>query len=218
MRELHDKYFRLAKREGKLARSYYKLEEIDRRCRIIKPGQRIVDLGACPGSWLEYVMEKTKDNGKFCAVDLNPIDKKFKGKVTFHKGDMREMMPSQFAEVSEHFDVVLSDMAPNTSGIRLVDQARSLELCEVAAEFALKMLEKGGSFVCKIFDSPDVNAFREKLRPHFGAMRTIKPDASRDESTETYIVCTRFGQEPEPKRERTDHETRKTKGKRTRQY
>lgn len=216
MRELHDKYFRLAKREGKLARSYYKLQEIDRRAKLFKPGMRVIDIGACPGSWLEYILETVGDNGKICAVDLNVIAKKFKGTVEFKKMDIREVTPDMFG-VSQ-FDVVVSDMAPKTSGIKLTDQARSLELCEVAAKFALDTLVKGGHFVCKIFEGPEVQNFRESLREHFGAIRMIKPDASRDESMETYVVCTKFGCEPEDKRARPDHEYRKTKGKRTRQY
>ncbi len=216
MREIQDKYFRKAKREGRLARSFYKLEEIDKRAKIIKPGNRVIDLGACPGSWLEYILEKVGNSGKVCAVDLNVINKKFKGLVEFKKMDIKEVTPEMFGV--NNFDVVLSDMAPKTSGIKLVDQARSLELCEVAAEFAFTTLVKGGNFVCKIFESPEVQHFRESLRDKFEATRMIKPDACRDESRETYIVCTGFGNEPEARRERPDHEYRKTKGKRTRQY
>lgn len=218
MKELHDRYFRQAKREGRLARSFYKLEEIDRKTGIIKPGMRIIDIGASPGSWLEYILEKTGGEGVFCAVDLKVIAKKFKGVVHFYLGDVRDLDGATFGEHAQQFDAVVSDMAPNTSGIKLTDQARSLELCEMARDFALQNLAPGGSFTCKIFDSPEVNIFRERLRPHFKAIRTLKPDASRDESIETYIVCTGFGQPPEPRRERRDHELRKTKGKRTRQY
>ena len=216
MREIHDKYFKKAKREGRLARSFYKLEEIDRRVKLFKPGNRVIDLGACPGSWLEFILEKVGAKGKVCAVDLNVIHKKFKGRVEFKKADIREITPDAFGV--ETFDVVVSDMAPKTSGIKLVDQARSLELCEVAAEFALKSLVQGGHFVCKIFESPEVQPFRESLRDKFSVTRMIKPDACRDESLETYVVCTGFGLDPEEKRLRPDHEYRKTKGKRTRQY
>ena len=216
MREIHDKYFKKAKREGRLARSFYKLEEIDRRAKLLKTGSRVIDIGACPGSWLEYILEKVGEEGKVCAVDLNVIAKKFKGKVEFKKLNIRDVTPDMFGV--KNFDVVLSDMAPKTSGIRLTDQARSLELCEVAAKFALNTLVRGGHFVCKIFEGPEVQNFRAGLREHFGAIRMIKPDASRDESMETYIVCTKFGCEPEEHRARPDHEYRKTKGKRTRQY
>ncbi len=216
MREIHDKYFKKAKREGRLARSFYKLEELDRRAKLIKPGNRVIDLGACPGSWLEYILEKVGDNGKVCAVDLNVINKKFKGQVEFKKLDIREVTPDMFGVAN--FDVVLSDMAPKTSGIKSVDQARSLELCEVAADFALATLVQGGNFACKIFDSPEVQPFRERLRSEFATTRMIKPDACRDESLELYVVCTGFGLEPEEKRSRPDHEYRKTKGKRTRQF
>lgn len=219
MRELHDRYFRQAKREGRLARSFYKLEEIDRRMRLIRPGDRAIDLGACPGSWLEYLLEKVGPKGVVCGVDLNVIAPKFKKlPVTFKKMSIADMTPDTFSDVAEKFDAVVSDMAPKTSGIRLTDQARSLELCEMAAGYALKVLEKGGDFVCKIFEGPEVQPFREMLRPYFSKIRTLKPAASRDESMETYIVATGFGEEPEAKRDRPDHEYRKTKGKRTRQY
>ncbi len=216
MREIQDKYFRKAKREGRLARSFYKLEELDRRAKLLRPGIRVLDIGACPGSWLEYILEKVGDSGKVCAVDLNVINKKFKGIVDFKKMDIRDVTPDMFGV--KNFDVVVSDMAPKTSGVKCMDQARSLELCEIAAKFALDTLVIGGSFVCKIFESPDVQPFRESLREHFAATRMIKPDACRSESLEIYIVCTGFGREPEEKRARPDHEYRKTKGKRTRQY
>lgn len=216
MREIQDKYFRKAKREGRLARSFYKLEELDRRAKLLRPGIRVLDIGACPGSWLEYILEKVGDSGKVCAVDLNVINKKFKGIVDFKKMDIRDVTPDMFGV--KNFDVVVSDMAPKTSGVKCMDQARSLELCEIAAKFALDTLVIGGSFVCKIFESPEVQPFRESLREHFAATRMIKPDACRNESLEIYIVCTGFGREPEEKRARPDHEYRKTKGKRTRQY
>lgn len=218
MKEIHDKYFRLAKREGKLARSYYKLQEIHRRVKLLKPGQRVLDIGACPGSWLEFILENIGKKGVACAVDLNVIARKFKGIVDFKKIDVRELDENSFADSAKQFDVVVSDMAPKTSGIKLTDQARSLELCEIAAEYAFKVLAPKGAFVCKIFESPEVKPFRERLHPNFQYTRMIKPDASRDESMETYIVCMGYGQEPEAKRERPDHEYRKTKGKRTRQY
>lgn len=216
--QIHDKYFKLAKREGKLARSYYKLREIDRKYKVIKPRNRVLDLGACPGSWLEYILEKIGDKGIACALDLNVINKKFKDTVHFKLMDVRDLTLDTFSEHVRRFHVVVSDMAPKTSGIKLTDQARSLELCEMAVEYAMKVLAKKGNFVCKIFDSPEVKPFRESLREHFREVRTLKPDASRDESTETYIICLGYLEEPEEKRARPDHETRKTKGKRTRQY
>lgn len=189
MREIHDKYFKLAKKEGKLARSYYKLQEIDRRERIFAPDVRgVVDLGASPGSWLEYALEKTAGRAALCAVDLKPIARKFKGVVEFKLADVREVTPDAFAAVVDRFDVVLSDMAPSTSGVRLIDQARSLELCETAAAFAVHNLRPGGHFVCKIFEGPETASFRRGLQERFSTVKLFKPDASRDESFEIYVI------------------------------
>lgn len=189
MRELHDKYFKLAKKEGRLARSYYKLQEIDRRERIFAPGVRAsIDLGAAPGSWLEYALEKTAGRAAICAVDVKPIARKFKGLVEFKLADIREVAPDAFAAVADKFDVVLSDMAPSTSGVRLIDQARSLELCATAAAFAARNLRPGGRFVCKIFEGPETRSFRQGLRAHFSEVKLFKPDASRDESFEIYVI------------------------------
>lgn len=189
MRELHDKYFKLAKKEGKLARSYYKLQEIDRREKIFdKNVHSSIDLGASPGSWLEYALEKTAGSAVICAVDIKLIAPKFKGKVQFKLADIRDVPVCAFAAVAEKFDVVLSDMAPSTSGVRVIDQARSLELCETAATFALANLRPGGKFVCKIFEGPEVASFRKGLQKHFAEVKLFKPDASRDESFEIYVI------------------------------
>lgn len=195
MRELHDKYFKLAKKEGKLARSYYKLQEIDRKEKIFdKDVKSSIDLGASPGSWLEYALEKTAGRAKICAVDIKLIAKKFKGVVDFKLADIREVPTDAFAAVTDKFDVVLSDMAPSTSGVRLIDQARSLELCETAATFALKNLREGGKFVCKIFEGPETGTFRKSLQAHFSTVKLLKPDASRDESFEIYVIGLGFHQ------------------------
>lgn len=218
MRKIHDRFFKQAKREGHLARSYYKLEEIDRKVRLFRPGMRVLDLGACPGSWLEYILERIGERGIACAVDLNVIAPRFKGKVEFRKMDIADVTPETFAAVTPVFDVIVSDMAPKTSGIKSTDQLRSLDLCERAAALARDLLKPAGSFVCKVFESEEFKAFREERRKEYGVLRTIKPRACRDESMEFYLACLGFGQEPEPRRERPDHEYRKTKGKRTRQY
>lgn len=213
MRELHDKYFRQAKREGHLARSYYKLEEMDRRVRIFRKGDRVLDVGACPGSWLEYILDAVGENGLACAVDLKPIHKKFKDTVTFRLKDIREVSPEDFAGVTSVFDVVVSDMAPNTSGIKGVDQCRSLELCESVLALAERMLIPGGHFVCKVLEGPDFPAWRKSVQSKFGEIKTMKPDASRDESMETYLVGLGYGKEPRQKLGKTVHQRRKIRKK-----
>ncbi len=188
MRKLHDKYFKQAKREGYLARSYYKLREINRRNRIMKKGDRVLDLGACPGSWLEYILPAIGDRGRACAVDLKPIHRKFKGKVVFIKKDVRELTPDDFAGVAGNFNVIVSDMAPNTSGVKSADQARSLELCEAAFDLALNLLAPKGNFVCKVLEGPELPDMRRRISQHFTEVKVTKPDASRNESMETYLV------------------------------
>ncbi len=219
MRKLHDAYFKQAKREGHLARSIYKLEEIDKKYSIIPTGGTVIDIGACPGSWLEYILQKVGENGVVCAVDLKPIAKRFKNTpVHFKMMDLRDLNHETFEDVAPAFDAVVSDAAPNTSGIRAVDQCRSLELCEAVAEHAELVLKPGGSFVCKVFESPDFQQFRSKMQKKFGSIRTLKPRACRDESMETYLVCKGFAQEPEERKVREDVKARKKKGRRTRQY
>ncbi len=189
MKKLHDKYFKQAKREGKLARSVYKLEELNRREHLIKKGDTVLDLGAAPGSWLEYILETVGSEGVVCAVDLKPIHKKFKGKVSFKLMDALQMKGDEFSgEASRGFDAVVSDMAPNTSGIRIVDQARSLELCEMVLDLAVRLLKPGGNFACKIFYGAETENFKKTAARFFREAKIRKPDACRDESIEHYIL------------------------------
>ncbi len=189
MRKRHDRYFKKAKQAGYLARSIYKLEEIDRRHGILKSGDSVLDLGAAPGSWLEYILETIGERGRACAVDRQTIDRKFKGRVTFCKSDVHDLPHDAFARVAETFGAVVSDMAPNTSGVKTVDQARSLELAEAAADYAAAVLRPGGNFVCKVLEGPELPAFRQRLAEQFATVKVTKPDASRDESMETFVVC-----------------------------
>ena len=189
MRKLHDRYFKQAKREGKLARSVYKLEELNKRDRIIGKGDAVLDLGASPGSWLEYIIETVGPEGVACAVDLKPVHKKFKGRAAFRMMNVLEMRGDEFVrEAPEGFNAVVSDMAPNTSGIRIVDQARSLELCEKVLVLARALLKKDGNFVCKIFYGAETEHFRAVVGTFFREAKIRKPDACRNESIEHYVV------------------------------
>ncbi|MDR1519686.1 MAG: RlmE family RNA methyltransferase [Planctomycetota bacterium] len=193
MRKLHDKFFRQAKREGKLARSVYKLEELDRREGLFRPGGKVLDLGASPGSWTEYILEAVGPGGVACAIDLKPIHRKFKGRAHFLLRDARELGDDDFArQAPDGFDALVSDMAPNTSGIRIVDQSRSLELCQCALTLARRRLRRGGNFVCKIFYGPETEAFRDSLPGFFQAVRLRKPLACRSASIEAYVVGVGF--------------------------
>lgn len=188
MRKLHDRYFKQAKREGKLARSVYKLEELNKKDHLFGRGDSVLDLGASPGSWLEYIIETVGPDGLACAVDIKPIHKKFKGRAEFKLMDARTMTGDEFKAYTPAFKAVVSDMAPNTSGIRITDQMRSLELCEQVVALAEKLLAKDGNLVCKMFYGAETEAFRARVGTLFKTAKLRKPDACRDESIETYVI------------------------------
>ncbi|HEY1079742.1 MAG TPA: RlmE family RNA methyltransferase, partial [Bdellovibrio sp.] len=157
-----DHYFRKAKQENFAARSVFKLEEIDQKFKIFKPNQIVLDLGASPGSWSQYASKKVGDKGRVLGVDLSPVNVKMNNAV-FIQADLRDLNLEEIFK--EHgfvppFDIVMSDMAPKTTGIRGTDQARSMELCELALDVARRFLKKEGHFVCKLFHSDDFAKLR----------------------------------------------------------
>lgn len=188
-----DKYVKRAQKEGLRARSAYKLIEIDERYKIIKPGIIAIDLGAAPGSWSEYVAKKIGERGKIIAVDLLPIQP-IKN-VAYIQGDFTQnTIVEQILQIigTNKVDVVLSDMAPNTSGIPGVDQIRSFELVKMAFDFAVKVLKSNGVFLAKVFQSQDVAVFLKEARKYFRDIKTIKPEASRARSQEVFLLMQGF--------------------------
>jgi 23S rRNA (uridine2552-2'-O)-methyltransferase len=182
-----DHWGRKAKKEGFAARSVFKLEEIDRRVRLFKPGQRVLDLGAYPGSWTSYAAQKVGARGKVLGIDLTEFRGTLPPWASIRQGDALTV-----DVIAEHgpgsFDVVVSDMAPNTSGHRFTDQARSHQLFMRALAIALGVLVPGGHFVGKIFLGPDFEGARKALGAAFEEVKIIKPPASRAESIETFLV------------------------------
>jgi 23S rRNA (uridine2552-2'-O)-methyltransferase len=174
-----------AKRDGYPARSVYKLEEIDRRVRLFRPGMSVLDLGASPGSWSLYALEKIGKGGKLLAVDLKPLETVLPPSGTFLLGDARE---TEALSTSAPYDVVLSDMAPNTSGNRMADQARSFALFMFALGVAAKHAKEGGAFVGKIFMGEDFTLARTELKKHFATERIIRPEGTRSVSYEIFLV------------------------------
>ena len=174
-----------AKKEGYPARSVYKLEEIDRRVRLLRPGMSVLDLGASPGSWCLYALEKIGKSGKLLAIDLKPLEIPLPPSGTFILGDARE---TEALSTYAPYDVVLSDMAPNTTGNRLADQTRSFDLFMFALEVATKMVREGGSFVGKIFMGDDLARARAELKRHFATERIIRPEGTRSVSYELFLV------------------------------
>jgi 23S rRNA (uridine2552-2'-O)-methyltransferase len=186
-RRPQDHFGERAKRAGYPARSIYKLEEIDRRVKLLRRGQRVLDLGAAPGSWTMYAAERVGREGKVVGIDLNEARGALPAHVTFRALDVFQLDP--VAELgTDAFDVVLSDMAPHTSGQRHRDQFVSYELYMRALQIAREVLAKGGSFVGKIFQGPELEQARAETRAAFDSVKIVKPEASRNESFEIFLV------------------------------
>ena len=192
-RQERDPYVLRARREGWRSRAVYKLEEIDRKARLLRPGMLCVDLGAAPGGWSQYVTEKLHGEVRVVAVDLLPMDT-LPG-VDFVQGDFTEEVTVQELRQAiggDRVDLVMSDMAPNISGKRVVDQPRSMYLAELALDMCREVLAKGGDFVCKLFQGEGVDAFIAETRRQFERVRVMKPAASRPGSREVYLVARNY--------------------------
>ncbi|WP_413294456.1 RlmE family RNA methyltransferase [Bdellovibrio sp. HCB185ZH] len=186
-----DRYFKKAKEEGFAARSVFKLEEIDKKYKIFKgSGQTVLDLGASPGSWSQYASKVVGPKGRVLGVDLSPVTVKLPNAV-FIQADLRDLNLEEIFQ--EHgfnppFDIVMSDMAPKTTGIRMTDQARSMELCELALDVARRFLRKDGHFVCKLFHSDDFAKLRDEIKKSFAKCEVMKPDSTRKISKEIFLI------------------------------
>lgn len=176
-----------AKAQGYPARSVFKLEEIDRRVRLLRQGQRVLDLGAAPGSWSMYAAKKIGASGRLLAVDLTEIVVPLGPSARFTRGDALSLANEDLALFAP-YDVVLSDMAPSTTGSKIADQARSFELFMRAVAVADAHCSPGGSFVGKIFMSEDFVRARDGLRALFDEVRTIKPESTRSSSVEVFLI------------------------------
>lgn len=185
----HDRYYQRAKRESFAARSVYKLEEIDQKVHLLRTGARVLDLGCRPGSWLQYAARQVGPEGALVGLDRTALDVVILSPgARLLVGDVREVEPATLLGELSHFDVVLSDMAPDTTGVRSLDQARSEALFERALELAEAMLAPGGNFVGKLFQGPDWQRLVARVRSRFTQAKTIKPAGSRKESIEQYVV------------------------------
>ncbi|HEY5950739.1 MAG TPA: RlmE family RNA methyltransferase [Kofleriaceae bacterium] len=182
-----DRFHQKAKKQGFLARAVFKLEELDQQFKLFKPGQRVLDLGCSPGSWLQYARSKVGDKGVLVGLDRGPL----RGDVAGARIVVGDVMSIDIAELKGElpaFDIVLSDMAPDTSGIRQLDQARSEALFERALEIAVATLAPGGNFVGKLFQGPDFKKLIEQVRAKFEIAKSAKPESSRQISIEQYVV------------------------------
>ena len=183
-----DHYTRQARKENYPARSVYKLQEIQKRYRLLRPGSRVLDLGCAPGSWLKYAAQAVGPQGSVLGLDLKPVNMVLPGNAHVVVGDISDL-PSEVVEMlNRGFHCVLSDMAPATTGHRDVDAARSLNLCESALAVAQEYLLPGGGFVCKIFQGPDSTAFIEDVKQQFQRCHIYKPQSSRKASREIFVI------------------------------
>jgi 23S rRNA (uridine2552-2'-O)-methyltransferase len=189
-RRTRDYYARLAKRENYPARSIYKLEEIDRKVRLIRKRDRVLDLGAAPGSWSLYAAQKVGPTGTVVSVDLSPLSVGLPDNIVSIEADVLTLEPDDLAEYGgeKGFDAVISDMAPHTTGNRFVDQTRSFELFNRATEIASVLVRPGGRFVGKIFHGEEFQTARDRVRDIFTKVQIMKPSSVRTESYEIYIV------------------------------
>jgi 23S rRNA (uridine2552-2'-O)-methyltransferase len=188
-----DIYVKRAKQDGFRARSVYKLMEIQERYGIIKHNMIVVDLGASPGGWSEYVVQLIGSGGEVFALDILPMQP-IKG-VEFIQGDFTQddVMKDLCARLNQRkVDVVLSDMAPNLSGLSVVDQAQTMDLVERALVFAQMTLKTKGLFVTKVFQGDGFDVFLKNLRHSFGEVKVIKPEASRARSSEVFLMARNF--------------------------
>jgi 23S rRNA (uridine2552-2'-O)-methyltransferase len=185
-----DFYFRQAKKEGLRARSAFKIEEILGRYRLLGKGGAVLDLGAAPGGFLQVLAEAVGERGTAVGVDLEPI--RNLGKPWVKTGVVDLLAPDALERIralhSGRFDLVTSDMAPKTIGVKVTDEARSLELCRMALAVAEATLKLGGAFVAKVFMGGDFPAFQKELRGRFDEVHVVRPRATREHSYEVYVV------------------------------
>ncbi|MFM2407101.1 MAG: hypothetical protein RL223_4981 [Pseudomonadota bacterium] len=207
---VHDPYVRLAQKEGYRARAAYKLKEIDETLGLVRPGQVVVDLGSCPGAWSQYLRRRFAPKqagvggaavgelqGTIIALDLLPMEA-IEG-VQFIQGDMREdsvLAELEAAVGGRPLDLVVSDMAPNLSGVEVTDAARIAHLIELALDFAQQHLKTDGALVAKVFHGSGYSQLVEAFKRQFRVVKAIKPKASRDRSSETFLVGIGLRQSP----------------------
>ena len=191
-RQLNDPYVARAKREGYRSRAAYKLLEIDEKYKILKPGQKIVDLGAAPGGWSQIAAKVVGPKGKVVGIDLLPIDP-MPGVEFIELDFLDESAPGRLIEMlGGPADVVMSDMAANTTGHKKTDHLRIIGLAEAAIYFAREILSPGGAFIAKVFQGGTENQLLADLKRDFAVVRHVKPAASRTDSAELYVMATGF--------------------------
>jgi 23S rRNA (uridine2552-2'-O)-methyltransferase len=187
---VNDPYVQQAQKEGWRSRAVFKLKEIDEKDHLLKPGMTVVDLGATPGSWCQYAIRRIQPSGRLIGLDLLPMDS-LSG-VDFIQGDFREqeiLEQLESALAGRQVDLVLSDMAPNMTGIAATDSAQVMYLAELTLDFARQHLKPGGDLLVKVFQGAGFMELRQEIQAIFSSLATRKPAASRDRSAELYLLA-----------------------------
>ena len=187
-RRTGDHFTRRAQKAGYAARSVFKLQEIDKKHRLTRNGQRVLDLGCAPGSWLKYIAKKIGPRGRVIGIDrteIQPVAANAQALV----GDIFEYPLEEIRDAAGgELDLITSDMAPDTCGNRFTDHVRSVALCERALQLAVQLLKPGGHFVCKVFEGPDLQGFVQEMKLAFKQVKRMKPKSTRSESVELFII------------------------------
>jgi 23S rRNA (uridine2552-2'-O)-methyltransferase len=186
----HEYYTAKANKEGYPARSVYKLKDIDEKYRLFRRGDRVLDLGAAPGSWMQYISQKVGEKGLVFGVDIQNIGIPLLSNMRFMKGDIRELSPTHLGEGK--YDAVVSDAAPFTSGVPSLDAGRSFELASKVFEIACSTLKPKGDFVCKLFDGEYTGDFHRDIQKSFSSVKRYRPKAVTKQSRELYIIAKNF--------------------------
>ena len=196
MRKVQDYYFKKAQKENYPARSVYKLEEVQKKYRILKTGDAVLDLGCQPGSWTMYAAKIVGHGGLVVGIDQQAGQKiniaKAAEIVCFHEDIMAEDIVENIKKIRKKFRVILSDIAPRTSGNKWIDQQQSLNLARRVIELAEKLLERGGNLYVKVFEGEDFKEFADSVRKSFKTVKIVKPKSSRRESREVFVLGLEF--------------------------
>ena len=186
-----DSFYHKAKKEGFRARSAYKLDEIQQRFKVIGKGDRVLDLGAAPGSWLQVESVLAGEKGLVVGIDILPIDPLPASNIILKRADIKDVNVGDLLAQAgiPAFDVITSDIAPNLSGIKEVDNANVVDLYLAVISMVTAALRKGGNFLIKLFFSAELKDMESKLKPYFSKVSVFKPKSSRDVSSEIYLVC-----------------------------
>ncbi|RLG58569.1 MAG: 23S rRNA (uridine(2552)-2'-O)-methyltransferase [Candidatus Hydrothermarchaeota archaeon] len=189
-----DYYYKKAKKEKYRSRASYKLKQINAKYKLIKNGDKVLDLGAAPGGWTQVAREVVGSNGLVVAVDLQEIKSFENENIIILQGDFTEAKTlERIKDISQSYDVIISDASPKISGVWDIDHFRSIELCENVLKIAKEVLKPGGNLVVKVFQGSEIDNFIKKIRRSFKYVKVTKPKASRKKSSEVYVIGKGFG-------------------------